>query len=176
MRWARENEVDQTDLTATAGEPADVPVKRRAAARLLEYRRGGFVAFAPHTTMALVDSPPVVPVPGAPYYCVGLIPWQEGQVPLLDLNALLRAWPDAEPAPAGHVLVLAWQGAPGAPLEYGAVCARSLVQMIEVGDDQACELPTDSDLWPSIASSCFEHQGQVVPVVDTARLFAELQR
>lgn len=162
---------DHAPPEATAAAPV-----ASAPARLLEYRRGGFVAFAPHATIALVDSPPVVPVPGAPYYCVGLIPWQDGHVPLLDLHTLLRACPGAESAPLGHALVLAWQSAPGAPLQYGAVCARSLVQMIEVTDAQACELPSDSDLWPWLAIACFEHAGQAVPVVDTARLFAELQR
>lgn len=170
--------MNEMDLLAAAGEPiaADAAAARSAAARLLEYKRDGFVAFAPHTTMALVDSPEVVPVPGAPYYCMGLIPWQDGHVPLLDLNTLLRAYPGGERAPPGHVLVLAWQEAPGAPLQYGAVCARSLVQMVEVTDDQACELPDDSDLWPWIAVSCFQHEGQAVPIIDTARLFAELQR
>lgn len=171
------NEIDLAGIAShSSPDAAAAHAAPSAAARLLEYRRGGFVAFAPHTTMALVDRPPVTAVPGAPYYCVGLIPWQDGQVPLLDLNTLLRACPGSEAAPLGHALVLAWQGAPGAPLEYGAVCARSLVQMIDVTDDQACELPSDSDLWPWIASSCFEHAGQAVPVVDTARLFAELQR
>lgn len=155
--------------------PAADAGQLRAPARLLEYRPGRFVAFAPHTTVALVDDPAVVPVPGAPYYCIGLMPWQDRQVPLLDLNVLLRAYPTGEAAPVGHVLVLAYQCAPNRPLDYGAVCARSLVQLVEVSDEQACELPNDSDLWPWIAMSCFEHQGRPVPVIDTARLFGEAQ-
>ncbi len=170
----------ESNLLATMDDAppdaADGSAPFTAPARLLEYRRGGFVAFAPHTTMALVEAPQLTPVPGAPYYCAGLIPWQDGQVPLLDLNALLLACPPSTAAPLGHALVLAWQAAPGAPLEYGAVCARSLVQLIDVSDGQACELPSDSDLWPWIAIACFEHGGAPVPVVDTARLFAELQR
>ena len=168
----------QLEWSEAAGEAeseAQGPAQLRAPARLLEYRRGGFVAFPAHTTIALVDSPTVVPVPGAPYYCVGLIPWEGRQLPLLDLSTLLRAYPGAQPPPTGHVLVLAYQSAPGRPLDYGAVCARSLVRMIEVGDSQACELPRDSDLWPWIALSCFEHEGQAVPVLDTARLFGEPQ-
>jgi chemotaxis signal transduction protein len=155
---------------------ADVPPpdELRVAARLLEYRPGGFVAFPAHTTIALVDSPPVVVVPGAPYYCVGLMAWEGRQLPLLDLDTLLRAYPAGEPS-TGHVLVLAYQSAPGRALDYGAVCARSLVRMIEVADSQACELPRDSDLWPWISMSCFEHEGRAVPVLDTARLFAPPQ-
>lgn len=143
----------------------------RAPARLLEYKRGCFVAFAAHATIGLVDNPTVVPVPGAPYYCLGLMPWQGRQLPLLDLNTLLRAYPDTDAPPAGHVLVLAYQGAPGEPLEYGAVCAPWLVRMVEVGDSQQCDLPGDSDLWPWISLSCFDHEGHAVPVLDTSRVF-----
>ena len=172
-----EIEVNELDGCDETGElPAGVAMAEvHAPARLLEYRRGSFVAFAPHTTVALIDSPPVVPVPGAPYYCVGLIPWQDRQLPLIDLNTLLRAYPGAEAPPTGHVLVLAYQREPNQPLEYGAVCARSLVQLVEVSDACACELPTDSDLWPWIALACFEHRGRPVPVLDTARLFAQPQ-
>jgi len=159
---------------AEAPDEAAPPAELRVTARLLEYRPGGFVAFPAHTTIALVDSPPVVPVPGTPYYCVGLMAWEGRQLPLLDLDTLLRAYPATEPS-TGHVLVLAYQCAPGRALDYGAVCARSLVRMIEVADSQACELPHDSDLWPWIAVSCFEHEGRAVPVLDTARLFAPPQ-
>ncbi len=179
MPPARESEVKELDWSDATGDlsggVALAAREVRASARLLEYRRGGFVAFPPHTTVALVDSPPVVAVPGAPYYCVGLMAWQDRQLPLIDLNTLLRAYPGGEAPPTGHVLVLAYQREPNQPLEYGAVCARSLVHLVEVTDDRACELPDDSDLWPWIARSCFEHQGRPVPVLDTARLFAQPQ-
>jgi hypothetical protein len=156
-------------------EPEADGTQPRAPARLLEYRPGGFVAFPAHTTIALVDSPTVVTVPGSPYYCVGLMAWEGRQLPLLDLDTLLRAYPNGAPPATGHVLVLAYQSAPGQALQYGAVCARSLVRMVEVADSQGCELPGDSDLWPWIALSCFEHEGRPVPVLDTARLFGEPQ-
>jgi hypothetical protein len=143
----------------------------RAPARLLEYKRGCFVAFPAHATIALIDNPAVVSVPGAPYYCLGLMAWQGHQLPLLDLNTLLRAYPDPETPPAGHVLVLAYQSAPGQPLRYGAVCAPWLVRMVDVVDSQQCELPDDSDLWPWISLACFDHEGRAVPVLDTGRVF-----
>ena len=155
--------------------PEAAPREARTPARLLEYRHGGFVAFPAHTTVGLIECPPVVAVPGAPYYCRGLVAWQERRLPLLDLHTLLRAYPAPNEPPIGHVLVLAYQSAPGLPLDYGAVCARSLVRMIEVADSQACALPGDSDLWPWISLSCFEHEGHCVPVLDTARLFGEPQ-
>jgi hypothetical protein len=152
-----------------------VPEELRAPARLLEYKRGAFVAFPAHTTLGLIECPPVVAVPGAPYYCHGLIAWQGRQLPLLDLNTLLRAYPEAAEPPIGHVLVLAYQSAPGQPLEYGAVCARLLVRMIDVADSQQCELPGDSDLWPWVSLACFDYAGHAVPVLDTSRIFAPPQ-
>lgn len=149
----------------------DAAEELRAPARLLEYKRGSFVAFAAHATIGLVDNPAVVPVPGAPFYCLGLMPWQGRQLPVLDLNTLLRAYPEADSPPAGHVLVLAYQSAPGGALQYGAVCAPWLVRMVEVIDSQSCELPVDSDLWPWISLACFEHEGHAVPILDTSRLF-----
>jgi hypothetical protein len=158
-----------TDVLPVPAEAA--PGEPRAAARLLEYKRGCFVAFPAHATIGLIDNPTVVPVPGAPYYCIGLMPWQGRQLPLLDLSTLLRAYPEGDAPPAGHVLVLAYQDAPGQPLQYGAVCAPWLVRMIEVADSQQCELPGDSDLWPWISLACFDYEGHAVPVLDTRRLF-----
>ena len=102
--------------------------ERRAPARLLEYRPGALVAFPAHTTVGLVDNPPVVAVPGAPAHALGLVAWEGRQLPLLDLARLLGGDGEAQPS-AGHVLVLAWQAAPGAPVQHGAVCAASLVRM-----------------------------------------------
>ncbi len=146
----------------------------RAPARLLEYKRGSFVAFPPHTTIALVESPPVSAVPGSPYYCLGLMPWEQRWLPVLDLGTLLRAYAGPRVTVPGHVLVLAWQAAPGRPLDYGAVCAPLLVRMIEAGDSDECALPQDSDLWPWISLACFGHEGHRVPVLDTARLFGQV--
>ena len=166
MRLSQDVEGLANDADATAEE-------LRVPARLIEYERGRFVALPAHTTLELVERPPLTTVPGAPYYCRGLVAWQGRQLPLLDLRALMRAYNDKPPAPFDHVLVLAFQRAPGQPLEYGALCAPSLVRIIEVSDSQQCALTNDSDLWPWISLSCFLYEGLVVPVLDTGRLFAQ---
>lgn len=150
------------------------PAPRSAPARLLEYRRGRSVALPVHASLELVALDGVIPVPGAPYYVPGLLPWQAGHVPLLDLNVLLRAYPEEHAPRARHALVVAWQPAPGLPLEQGALCAPLLVSQAIADDRQACPLPADSDLWPYVADACFLHDGQPVPVLDLARVFGQV--
>jgi chemotaxis signal transduction protein len=156
----------------TPDEP--VPEVPHATAYLLEYSQGHYFAFPAHTGVELVEQPRVVAVPGMPYFCLGLMAWQRRQLPLLDLAKLVAGpLPQGNGNPSiGHVLVLAYQTARGKALEYGAVCAPSLISKLEVIDSQQCELPKDSDLLPRIALSCFEYEGQAVPILDSASLFA----
>lgn len=162
-------------LTAADAAPDALAVDAgpRAVARLIEYARGRQIALPPRTTLDLVEHPAVVAVPGAAYYAYGLLAWQGRRLPLLDLDALLRAHPGADRAVAPrYALVLAYQRVPRRPLEHGAIGLAALPKTVAVGDASRCELPADSDLWPLLALSCFRHEGHAVPILDTARLFA----
>jgi len=155
--------------------PGDEPVQSvpHATAYLLEYSKNRFVAFPAHTGVELIDQPVVVMVPGQPGFCLGLMPWQGGQrIPLIDLERLLKGHEGQGSPSIGHVLVLAYQSAPGHALQYGAVLAPSLIRMIEVMDSQQCALPAEIEALPRISQSCFEYEGQAVPILDTARLFS----
>jgi hypothetical protein len=57
-------------------------------------------------------------------------------------------------------------------LAFGAIGLSSLSKTIAIGDDAQCELPGDSMLWPRLALSCFQYEGQAVPILDTSRVFA----
>jgi len=82
------------------------------------------------------------------------------------------AYPLGDPlARPGYALVGAYQSRPGARIEHGAVATLSLPQTVGVDDASQCDLPQDSDLWPLLALSCFEHEGQPVPILSTAQLF-----
>lgn len=165
--------VDETLRSADESIP-NVP---RAKAYLLEYRQGFFVAFPAHTGVELIDQPVIVMVPGMPSFCLGLMAWQGQRLPVLDLDGFLTgSGVHGSPSSVGHVLILAYQSAPGRALEYGAVLAPSLIQMIEVMDSQQCELPVDIERLPRLSLSCFEYEGQAVPVLDTARIFANPDR
>src|SRR5258708_5560554 len=144
----------------------------RVTALLADYARGRAVAFAPHATLELVERPVITPVPGAAYYAHGLLRWQASFVPVIDLHALLRAHADAAPHPPPHALVLAWERAPGPPLEHGAIGLTAPPRRLAVGTDTVTPpLPNDSDLWPLIANSCLCDGDQVIPIIDTSRLF-----
>jgi hypothetical protein len=144
----------------------------RVTALLADYARGRAVAFAPHATLELVERPVVTPVPGMAYFAHGLLRWQAHFVPVIDLHTLLRAHADAALRPPRYALVLAWQRAAGAPLQHGAIGLVTPPRRLEVGADAvAAPLPTDSDLWPLIATSCLSDREQVCPIIDTSRLF-----
>ncbi|MEO5670258.1 MAG: chemotaxis protein CheW [Ramlibacter sp.] len=146
--------------------------KAGAIARLVEFAPGRLVALPPHTTLEVVEHPKPVTVPGAAYYAAGLLTWQDTRVPLIDLNALLRAHPGAgvRRLPR-YALIVAYQDSPGSPVQRGAIGIAQLPESVTTADDACCELPGDSDLWPLISLSCFLHEGKAVPVIDTGRLF-----
>jgi chemotaxis signal transduction protein len=149
------------------------PVAERVAfARLMAYEPGCWVALPTHTTIEVLDSPKMVEVPGAAYYCRALTNWRKQWLPVLDLQALVHAHAQDDAPPPRHLLVVAYQLAAFERLRYGALYLPSFPETLEISDRAQCPMPTDSDLWPSIALSCFEHQGHAVPVLDTGRLFS----
>jgi chemotaxis signal transduction protein len=147
----------------------DIPF---APARILAYAPGRAAAFAEHCAVALIETPPVYEVPGASPHCLGLIEWTGRLIPLLDLRMMVDHQESEDCAMPGHVLVLAWQPAPGEALHYGAVCAPTLVTAARVSDAQCCAPPEDAPLLASIAAASFEHDGCSVPILDTRRLFS----
>lgn len=89
---------------------------------LLPWRADRDAALPPHACIEVVEAPAFVPVPGGPYYALGLMPWRGGRIPLLDLEVLLRAVPRAGPAqPPRWALVVAWPSPDG----QGSASARS---------------------------------------------------
>lgn len=152
---------------------APAAAARRGIARLIEYMRERYVAFAPHTTIELVENPAVIEVPGAASYGLGLMSWQGGWLPVIDLAWLLHGKPPSvqdAPAPR-YALVLAYQPAPRQAVAHGAIALELLPQFAAVSDRQLCPWPDAHPRWPQLGLSCFAHEGQAVPILDTSRLF-----
>jgi chemotaxis signal transduction protein len=152
-------------------DPALHTVCATAPAQLLEYAHARYVALPQHTTLEVLEQPQIVPVPGSAYYSVGLAKWQNRWLPVIDLHVLLQAYRKQYAAPTRYLLVVAYQTGPRAPVQHGVIALPMLPVVVTVSDDTLCPLPTDSDLWPHLALSCFEYQGSPVPILDTGRLF-----
>ncbi len=146
----------------------------QAAARMVAYTRGKYVAFAPHVTQELLEQPKWVHVPGAAYYAYGMLRWQQRWIPFIHLESLLRAYPvvNVSVAPQ-YALILAYQNAAGEPLQYGAIAASNIPYSVLASDADFCPLPDDSDMWATLALSCFRYQEQPIPILDSARIFRE---
>jgi CheW-like domain len=165
------DELDSAVAVLAPEAPPAPTVTATASAQLLQYERGCCVALPPHTTIELLDRAPVVEVPGAAYYCDGLTRWQGQWLPVLDLHALVHAYRKDSAPKTRYLLIVAYQPAPRALLRHGAIALPVLPGSVQVSDSSMCELPTDSDLWPLIALSCFEIKGRAVPILDSGRLF-----
>ncbi len=151
--------------------PAEAGRETPALACVLEYAADSFIALPVHAGVELVESPRLVPVPGMAHFCRGLVAWQGRQLPLIDLQAYLGGLDSPASPPFSHVLMVAYQVAPGVAIDYGAFCAPFLVRMVEVVDSDQCPLPVGLACWDGIAISCFLHQGRVIPVLEPSRIF-----
>ncbi|MBG9389572.1 chemotaxis protein CheW [Caenimonas aquaedulcis] len=140
-------------------------------ARLLAYAPGHTVAFAQHCAVALAETPEIFEVPGQPAHCLGLIEWAGKLVPLIDLHLLIAGSTALSTGVPGHVLILSWQAESGHALQYGAVCAPSLVTGALVSDADRCEMPADVPVLATLAFAFFLRGDCVVPIIDTRRLF-----
>ena len=160
-----------TPMLAAPDGADSVDTAPRAPARLLEFDRNRHVALAVHATIEIVERPEIVGVPGAAYYMLGMMRWQDRHIAVLDLCTLLNAHLKDGAPRMRHALVVAYQTAARKPIEYAAIATIGLPQTVQVSDDAKCDLPTDGDLWPLISLSCFLHHDQRVPIVDTGRLF-----
>ena len=145
--------------------------KRTAPARILEYAPDRYLALPIHTTLEIVETPEILPIPGIAAYGVGLFEWQGKWIPVVDLSHLLHGTPTPDADKPKYALSLAYQCVPGEPLEYAAVILPSLPETTFVDDWLFCDLPDDSPLWPSISLSCFTYREKATPIVDTGRLF-----
>lgn len=159
-----------TARPATANDGFEM-VATTAPAQVIEYARGHHAALAPCAAVELLDQPRTAEVPGAAYYCQHLLQWRDAWLPLLNLRVLLTGYREAYLMSSRYALVVAWQSSARAPLSYGALALPFLPRVVEAQDADQCPLPTDSDLWPLLALSCFQHEGKAVPIIEVGTLF-----
>lgn len=130
-------------------------------------------AVAERHMVEYLTSPQIINVPLRPPHCAGVTIWREHWIPVLDFIDLAQANPP--PAAAGalvHVVVLAYQFAPGEALHHGALVVRAPPREALVSDAMACPLPDDLGALQRWACACFSLEGKAIPIVDVTRLFS----
>jgi chemotaxis signal transduction protein len=120
----------------------------------------------------LPDDHTAHPVPRASAHAKSVYLWQQKLVPVIDLHRYVRG---AE-APRGQgmlgIVACAAEGDSRTPTRFGALKMIRPPERVQVSDNQACELPRESEsAWRSISASCFRHPLHgAVPILDLASI------
>jgi len=118
----------------------------------------------------LIETPTLLETPLSPYYCRQVVLWNHLLLPALDLSAWLWGRPQTDHnwKLAG---VVAYQTAPGAAPDYGALLLMGVPRRLRVADTQACPLPKHPSGWRELALSCFRQGENAIPILDLPHLF-----
>jgi chemotaxis signal transduction protein len=117
--------------------------------------------------LQILDAPSLYEVPCTPDYCHSVLSWQGRLLPVMDMAARLGEAPQA----GRLVAVAGYQDGPNGAVHFGALLLAAPPQAIAVGDAQSCALP---ESFPSqYAISCFDHEGEAIPILHLARIFSE---
>ncbi|OGT91598.1 MAG: hypothetical protein A2286_12975 [Gammaproteobacteria bacterium RIFOXYA12_FULL_61_12] len=109
-------------------------------------------------------------IPRATGQCHQVIVWRDRLLPLARPAVLARL--DGGGEHPVFAAVVAYQEAPGEPLQYGALALADAPVSIQVKAGPAAELPPlDREVWEGLLLSCFERDGRPVLVVDMEILF-----
>ena len=121
------------------------------------------LALAPAEVIEVVYGPEVHRVPVGPDWCRWLVYWRDRLLPLalstgFSLDSL-------------SVVVVAYQQAPRAALEYAAIAVRGTPRQIDVPCDADCDPPRDGVLAESKVRACFQHEDRSIVVPELRALF-----
>ncbi|MBU0499570.1 MAG: chemotaxis protein CheW [Gammaproteobacteria bacterium] len=108
-------------------------------------------------------------VPGAPEQCRQIIVWRDRLLPMVHPAALAGLEGGGE-QPV-FVAVIAYQEAPGEPLQYGALALADAPVPIQVNAGPPGEPPLAGEVWDRLLLSCFRQEDKSVLVVDMELLF-----
>ena len=122
------------------------------------------LALAAAEVIEVVYEPEVHRVPVGPDWCRWLVYWRDRLLPL--------ALPARGTLDGLSVVVVAYQQAPRAPLEYAAIAVRGTPQQIDVPCDADCDPPNDGVLAEPQVRACFLHEDRPIVVPELRALFA----
>jgi chemotaxis signal transduction protein len=161
-------------LTQPASQGESLAAPRAQSSRALQFNVGTMAqpmpaAIAVYELAEVLESPLAQAVPFAPSHCREFVVWQGHVVPVFDLMRYV-AGADATAGVVRHVLVAAYQLAPGTPLAYLGIRVVGLPQTIQVADADMVDLPPGQ--WRPIASSCYSDGLDAIPVLSVQALAA----
>lgn len=143
----------------------------RMNAWVLDFGMGYRAAVGARELLHLIDIPTAFNVPCTPAYCHRVLFWQGKLLPLLDVACRLGGAAHE----ASFIAVVGYQHKRGEYPQFGALQIVSPPTQVAVSDEQACNLPDETQDWDELAISCFEHNGVAVPVLNLNRLFGQPQ-
>lgn len=135
---------------------------------LLDFGSSLRAAVGSRVLQQIIGHPHLHPVPCTPPYCANVFAWQGRLLPVMDLALRMGA---AAQVPQ-YLVVAGYREQPGDPVRFGALLLSAPPQVIAVADGQACPLPEQPAAWSELACSCFEHQGEIIPVLHPGRVFS----
>lgn len=133
---------------------------------LLDFGDAGRAAVGMLVLLELVEQPETFRLPYTPPYCNRVFFWKDHLLPVMDVAARL-----GEAALQDKLLaVIGYQS--GEATRFGALLLASPPVAVTAANSAACPLPEAPSGWRQLSTSCFDFQGEAIPVLNLSRLFA----
>lgn len=130
-----------------------------------------------HEMAQILISPTVFPIATAPHYCHDVMILQNEIIPIMNVSQLLTAQQYLDKHTEMIVGIALYQKDNQDEIHSAGLYLANPPQLINVSDEQGCDLPVEGDSgyasgWSEFALSCFLHQDKKIPILDVAYLFS----
>lgn len=141
------------------------------AAWLMQIDRLFRVAVGQSELIHIIPSPEYIEIPRAPGYCKRVIAWNDEIIPVVDLSMLVNG------VSAFHeqnsVAVTLYTEDNSSKLQYGGIQLIDMPRIDHVSNDHAIDREDIPTNWKPLSISAYRNaQGEIVPVLDTGRIFS----
>ena len=134
---------------------------------ILDFGNNYKAAVGGRELLHLIDTPVIYAVPHTPSFCNKVVSWQEQLLPVMDIAAKLGGANQS----VKFIAVVGYQNQRGKQPEYAGLKLDSPPKQVSISDEHACNLPEAAQFWHEIAISCFEYQGEAIPVINLQVVF-----
>lgn len=147
--------------------PKELKSSSRTNAWVLDFGMGYRAGVGTRELFHLIDVPTSYIVPCTPAYCHKVLFWQGKLLPLMDLASRMGGVEQDAP----YIAVVGYQFKRGEYPQFGALQMVSPPMQVTVSDDLACEIPGGLGGWRELAISCFNLNGDAIPILNLNRIF-----